>query len=1651
MGAAESAQRDGKPEDDAKVQEQNVEVNAEQAEQNLEVKLLWREKNSYICCTGTQLLQKNGQISRLNGAPEDQAEELNGLCEEKDLAEVASDLKADSPSVIQDVEPAVINVNEEQGCMLSEDAPSTEENKAEENTTVTEEEEVGFKKIIKFFELKFTVTKDKAEENKPDQSKDENEREALVKSDDSKDTSTITTEQDAEGKSEEEPVCVDLTADSAAVEPLQADEATVQQATDTSSLNEEVTPAEGVSESQEETSPEEGEEDLSPIKKFFTTGIFSTLKKKKKEEPSKDEATGEELQTIDKEEVVKAVEQEAAEPAQESKVEDAPAETSEAELLGSQEKPKVESSPLKRLFSRLSSRKLKIPEPTENAAEEQVKTDTDTSKKEGTSISPPEDKSKDESKHESDGEGGSDGERKRPWSSFRKLVTPKRQRTKRLSESEDEATEKPSADTPAPEAQEEVKPSEEHEQIEPCLEEPKKKSDLSVSWEALICGGSTKKRSRKGSNSEDEVAVEKDSRPEDDQGKTAESPLGSSLEGDDEHVSSSLEQSGSPAEGDGGSTWKSLKKLVTPKRKLRVGESGEQIPSDGETTKDETSFSVKKLISGRKKRRSDGRQEQTSSDEAGKDAGSEDEDDETPSVVPLSEFDVIEPSMVHTIPKDEEPTDITQETEEKLPPPHHDIGPPIVATVPKDFEDLTDYITKHQQLSDIPEESIVTPIGEEAFQDDTIAEDIAEWTSEAFTVAEPPTEVSFVTAVSHLSESPKSSGASTPVASEGDIKDTDIVLQEAVETVSIISSNLSVTDNEKIQEVAAMSLTPQLLGTSVSEETKVFIAHKKFEATNICIGLSTEDIGVTEEMPLMTVVEAPSEVSEAVSTECVAGEDLAEEPEAAGITEDVLHEAEVKEIRTDFHEEDHREEEAEAGQAIDVEKEDGEEMGEMPYVIQTENQQETELVNGLEELVPIHVAITSAVQGEVQYLEGQVIAEDTPRPAMEGPMDSAVEEAVCGEPVILAEMTIQGEKEQEISAIETTGADILHDTLAELVESEMQEVVSSTLGISTDESSGMPEALIPLVAPAVQSTEFQETVDVVEPVLDTVTSVVLESVTEEVVMENVHAVCFADDHEIQVKVEDTELQSSEPVEESTLEVASSDEVAIVEEATKLEVAEKEEAESAEEVAPLTAPDIIQHVEVEDLSAIGDESMSPEDILLPFEKAPEDAIVEEKPATQGDEMTETEADLPIPDSTIPEAIVESVEKEEKATSEFAEAEATEAENQAVKEVVETQETAPSIPAEPAASESVAEEALLTAVEVQTSSLIEPELDTPVAALQTETSEVTAQEVEAPVITEPEVEITSVTSPEEAITETAQETQAPTLAAELVVGTTAVTELEAETPVEPAPEVETPVVTTLEVETSVVSEPELEIPVLQEIAKEMPVLSAVEIEAPVQSAIEIETNVNTKMEEETETVAAMEVEMSIENELAIETIQQTALEKETAIPDAPEEEIAVAAIPDVETAVVETSVAPKLDETTEVVSTPEEVAVVAVPEVQTGQTMAAPEVSTEVVVTPEVIAEVAGVPVASAEMAAAPEVSTEVSASPEVTIHVAAAPEERAEVTASPLVITDVTPAQAVITEVTPAPVIMTSITPAPEEMAEVTASPLVITAPAPVIG
>ncbi|CAL8274649.1 unnamed protein product [Merluccius merluccius] len=109
-------------------------------------------------------------------------------------------------------------------------------------------------------------------------------------------------------------------------------------------------------------------------------------------------------------------------------------------------------------------------------------------------------------------------------------------------------------------------------------------------------------------------------------------------------------------------------------------------------------------------------------------------------------------------------------------------------------DDLTEFISKLQQLSDIPEEglieeSIATPasFAEDAARDDTIA-DIMEFTSEAVTAPEPiditaEDETEMVSATSQLTSSSKTSGNTTPVPAEYDVIERDDLLHQVVETI----------------------------------------------------------------------------------------------------------------------------------------------------------------------------------------------------------------------------------------------------------------------------------------------------------------------------------------------------------------------------------------------------------------------------------------------------------------------------------------------------------------------------------------------------------------------------------------------------------------------------------------------------------------------------------------------------------------------------------------------------------------------------------------------------------------------------------------------------------------------------------------------------
>ncbi|KAH1172598.1 hypothetical protein KIL84_016437 [Mauremys mutica] len=369
--------------------------------------------------------------------------------------------------------------------------------------------------------------------------------------------------------------------------------------------------------------------------------------------------------------------------------------TTEVELLSSQERAKVQGSPLKKLFTgtglkKLSGKKHKgkreETKPGEQVEQIQHLADSPESpeeqKAESSASSPEElteppsvEKAIDATQVTETEEGViSDVERKRecvtPWASFKKMVTPKK-RVRRLSESDKEeeidkakSATLSSTESAVSENQEETKVNGEEQKLEKSTEEPKRKVDTSVSWEALICVGSSKKRARKSSSSDEEVGqrLAQEGQKIDEVGQSKETApdmiLTSSQESDQGQGSSSPEQAGSPSEGEGVSTWESFKRLVTPRRKSKTKmeerteesvlvSSIEHSTSDGEPGKEETWVSFKKLIPGRRKKKSDGKPEQACVEEAGEEmTETNEEDSDVPAVVPLSEYEAAEQEKI---------------------------------------------------------------------------------------------------------------------------------------------------------------------------------------------------------------------------------------------------------------------------------------------------------------------------------------------------------------------------------------------------------------------------------------------------------------------------------------------------------------------------------------------------------------------------------------------------------------------------------------------------------------------------------------------------------------------------------------------------------------------------------------------------------------------------------------------------------------------------------------------------------------------------------------------------------------------------------------------------------------------------------------------
>ncbi|XP_019109768.2 A-kinase anchor protein 12 isoform X2 [Larimichthys crocea] len=1241
MGDAQSAQREDKR--DAAAEEESGKVDDAPAEENIEAKPLIN----------------NGQISEISGKADGSIAEVNGHCEDKIAAEANlspdEDVSETEKPLQEEEEEETplenVEINEKESPNEADDNEDAEiiEMDAKQND-INE----GFKRFFSNIGLKLTVKRgSETAKNVQDETNKEEPNTAEDVEDAAKDTKSENAEENTDVNIAQETydndstTCPTLTdATSEDIQNAEEEKTTESQEKAESDNAEEAAttppPVEDAhhdataEEEPHSTSPSSPEEEVvvSPIKRFFTTGIFSGLRKKKK--AAEDETADKELVDMGKKEVIETTEQ-AAQDQQQNEEETSPEDKenelkeeiqsasgqitdegkssstdpstiiiNEPGILSSQEKEKVQASPLKRLLS--GSKKRPKKQRSRRSSDAKLSDSGEHVQDQMPSAESPENQ-----KEEGPTQPSADaaGEEDSAWASFKKLMTPKKL-LKRSSLSNEETQ----IAVPA----EEPKANEGEQVSDHSTEEGKKRKDSSVSWEAVLCG-SGRRRSRKTSDSEDETPQA------DNEGGSkhaAESPLESSNE--NEIVASSPKQAGSPSEGDGGSTWKSLKKLVTPKRKAKdEDESKDNIQSDSEVTQDESSFSIKKLLPGRKKRKSVEKQDQVSSDEADKDVVSVEEDSETPAVVPLSEFDTAD-AEVHIqtqadieshIPEEENhelQKDLLDQMAEPVPPcdslqmeseevQDNDALEEQASAAPatdEEPDDLTESISKHQQLSDIPEEGIisetmVTPasFNEEAARDDTIAEDLIEITSEAITAPEPasditlPDETEMISAVSQLSsESSKTSGNTTPVPAEYDVMETDTLLNQVVETISITPESVPVFSDEQINERIAGTVSHQILETFVEEQPTILEAHRRSDATAIRTGLNAEELDTINALTATPQTESISEVNDSVSTEIVS-EVPTEEFDTAEIAVDEVYE-------------------------VTCSEEDIKELESLSEAVTTDIPEVEETVPGTGSLVEAHHAETEPPKTDSQEADTAATLTIEDMSAAETVTSELKEEMVP-----LTEVNVEPEKEDEL---ETEAAKTEDDQLPE----ESEAVEASTL--DSEESSGQSpkeEVISEDTSPAETVTdEPKETA---------------EHVQEPEVLEAVQAPTI-----------DTEVDSVQSVEKEVMSEDVPEEGTVIDEPKEETIPLNEvslEPVDASKTEDVQVPEESEAVEASTLDSEESSVQSPKEDVISEDIPPAETVTEE-PKETAEHVQEPEVIEAVQEPTIDseEGNVQSVEKE-----------------------------------------------------------------------------------------------------------------------------------------------------------------------------------------------------------------------------------------------------------------------------------------------------------------------------------------------------------------------------------------------------------------------
>ncbi|TDH00454.1 hypothetical protein EPR50_G00188670 [Perca flavescens] len=760
--------------------------------------------------------------------------------------------------------------------------------------------------------------------------------------------------------------------------------------------------------------------------------------------------------------------------------EKAPAEvTSEAELLSSQEKAKPQGSPLKKLFAgaglkKLSTKKQKTRKDTETKltesgeqASEQLQSSTESAEAPKTDSGPssPEESgehvivvevTQNESSQETDGEVVSDGEKKKEgiiaWSSFKKLVTPKK-RVKRSSESEDEATgEKPAksatlsssesaplADKSVEEEDKEDKPTEEEpktentEKLVSSTEEPKKKMDTSVSWEALMCMGGPKKRTRRTSDSDDEeTKVEEESTAAaavegEQEGKTEAAIVTSqNTESDGELVSSTEPLSTPP---DRESTWDTLKRMVMPKNKAKNEEKPEETPeqsqSDSEAPKDESSFSLRKLFPGRRKKKTE--------KQASTEQGSGEEDSDTPAVVPLSEYDD-QVTAEQEAPAEPAEVQIKESAEDRSP-----------SWIPATVEDGDD---QHDQLSDIPEEA------ENAATPKSVDTDIAEDETEAkdLSLKAPKSAERRLSTAEVKPVAPAPSANTVPVPQGPKPESAEEVIEGVEAQISEIPPQTNVTVEDVPVEVVSEKIESEPPTENAESKTiTILTPHARDEAMAICTGLDTKEIAeVALEKPVMPIVAYVAVIHDAVSTEVSVEENTASTEAIA--TEDPVLNALVHQVETTKFE---PVVESSQGGLLDIQA--------------AKENRETEIERA---------RIVSTVQEEAEIIQPTTMSQNCINAVIVDPITPTSEPDVCTQSIEVTEPTIETKEVQmDVEQLAATEENTVKEVAQYVTEERASTVCETTKTTNTEET----EPAI-LVVPSEEVSVITETVVLVAPV-----------------------------------------------------------------------------------------------------------------------------------------------------------------------------------------------------------------------------------------------------------------------------------------------------------------------------------------------------------------------------------------------------------------------------------------------------------------------------------------------------------------------------------------------------------------------------------------